>query len=268
MTHADPSRDPLAYARAVVESPNVDPGMVAGIFAAVLGRHHAIVIARPGVGTTMAARAAWGLLRDLEIQHPRPPWAIEVAMLRGDSASTRPPIRMPHHTVSIAGMLGGGSPPRPGEVSLATDGVLFLDNWPEFRGPVRQPIIHALRDGEITIYHRGELRRFPARTTCIATAMPCPCGYADHEEKACVCPRSSALWRGWQRAIDEFVQHVPGARRIDPTPRSLWDPYRAALVDILRRSEAADTFADPGRAVYELERCDPRWQSATLGATP
>ncbi len=152
------------------------------------GGHNLLLHGSPGVGKTMLARRAIGLFPDLSRDE-----SIEVTKIYGVSRAVtpeallqRPPLRAPHHTVSVAGLLGGGSPPIPGEVSLAHRGLLFLDELPELSRSCLEALREPLEEGSVTISRARHRVRFPARFQLLAAMNPCPCGYLGHPRRTCV----------------------------------------------------------------------------------
>jgi magnesium chelatase family protein len=157
---------------------------------AAAGNHNVIMIGPPGSGKTMVARRVPSILPPLSIEE-----AIETTRIyssagklrRGVALLSSRPFRSPHHTVSIAGAIGGGKVPRPGEVSLAHNGVLFLDELPEFRHDVLEALRQPLEEGNLTVSRAGGTVSFPARFMLIGASNPCPCGYFTDSLKQCNC---------------------------------------------------------------------------------
>ncbi|MDV6375645.1 YifB family Mg chelatase-like AAA ATPase [Deinococcus arenicola] len=160
---------------------------------ALAGGHNLLLVGSPGSGKTMLARRAPGLLPPLTraeaLEVTRIHSAAGVLNLRG-GLSLGAPYRSPHHTVSDAGLIGGGSIPRPGEVSLAHRGILFLDEFPEFSRKALETLRQPLEDGTVTISRARATVEYPARFQLIAAMNPCPCGHLGDPEKGCTCTAS------------------------------------------------------------------------------
>ncbi len=156
---------------------------------AAAGGHNLLLVGPPGAGKTLLARRLAGVLPDLAFEHALEATRIHgvVGALGGRALLARPPFRAPHHTISDVAMLGGGRPLRPGEISLAHRGVLFLDELPEFRRSVLEALRQPLEEGEIRIARAHGAARLPARVQLVAAMNPCACGWWGDAERACRC---------------------------------------------------------------------------------
>ena len=158
---------------------------------AAAGNHNVLMIGPPGSGKTMLAKRFAGILPKLTFRE-----ALEATQIHGVTGILPPgigilrsrPFRAPHHTISDAGLIGGGSgSPRPGEVSLAHQGVLFLDELPEFPRGVLEQLRQPLEEGSVTLARSGGTLTFPARIMLIAAMNPCPCGFYGDSTRECRC---------------------------------------------------------------------------------
>ncbi|MEO0271431.1 MAG: YifB family Mg chelatase-like AAA ATPase [candidate division WOR-3 bacterium] len=157
---------------------------------AAAGGHNVLMIGPPGAGKTMLSRRVPSILPPLSLEE-----ALEVTKIHSVAGTlsqdepliARRPFRAPHHTISTAGMIGGGQVPKPGEVSLAHNGVLFLDELPEFKRDVLEVLRQPLEDGIVTISRAKTSLTYPARFMLIAAMNPCPCGYLTDRRRECRC---------------------------------------------------------------------------------
>lgn len=187
---------------------------------AAAGGHNVLMIGAPGSGKTMLARRMPTILPPLAREE-----ALETTKIHSVAGNAgvaggllaRRPYRAPHHTISQVALIGGGQSPRPGEVSLAHNGVLFLDELPEFGRSVLEVLRQPLEDKKITVSRAKYSVEYPANFTLMAAMNPCPCGYYNHPQKECVCS-PGAVHRYMSRISGPLMDRIDLHVEVTPVP--------------------------------------------------
>ena len=171
---------------------------------AAAGGHNAILIGPPGAGKTMLAKRLPTILPPLTLQEALETTKIHSVAGKLPENSTlvsKRPFRSPHHTISDVALVGGGGNPQPGEISLAHNGVLFLDELPEFKRTVLEVMRQPMEERRVTISRAKIAIDFPASFMLVASMNPCPCGFYNHPEKECTCPPG---------AVQKYLNKISG----------------------------------------------------------
>jgi len=229
------------------------------LVAAAVGGHALLFLGPPGTGKSLLARALHGCLPPPSFEERLEITRVLSAVGRwpGELARARP-FRAPHHTASHAGLVGGGSPPAAGEITLAHAGLLFLDELPEFRRETLEALRQPLESGAITISRAGRRLDLPARFQLVCAMNPCPCGYRGHPSIPCRCPPGE-VFRYRRRISGPLLDRIelrlelaaPAVRELGERPAC--DQSGGELLRAVRAGRERSLARQGGRANVELD---------------
>ena len=268
---SDGDADAVGAAAAALDAIRGQSTAKRALAAAAAGGHALLFVGPPGTGKSLLARALHGLLPPPSFEERLEITRVLSAVGRWPGALARErPFRAPHHTASHAGLVGGGSPPAAGEITLAHAGLLFLDELPEFRRETLEALRQPLESGAITISRAGRRLELPARFQLVCAMNPCPCGYRGHPTIPCRCPPGE-VFRYRKRISGPLLDRIelrlelpaPAVRELGSAPAA--GERGAELLSGARAARARSSARQGARSNAELD-ADALDRFAPLGA--